>query len=701
MANNYERFGKYVLLEKLASGGMAEVYLSKHTGAIGVSKFVAIKRILPQYSDNEEFIEMFKEEAKIAVNLNHSNVVHIHEFGVERNQFFLVMEYVEGRNLRQIINELKKLANSFQIDQVIYIIKEVAAGLDHAHRCLDGTTGKPLNITHRDMSPQNIMISFEGEVKIIDFGIAKAENQLESTKAGTLKGKFGYMSPEQADGQVIDLRTDVFSLGIVFWELLAKDRLFSGTSEAAILRKIRESNIPSLRKIDPAIHPDLEKIVNKALAKDKNLRYQTAAALHRDLNRFLNTHYPEFSSQDFSVFIKHTFADSFSEQKGKLVEFSNIQVPDDGLDSKTVTKLNEKYRITLNSDSEENKSSNNNVSSMNLSSNSPFGVEPGKLEIPELSKKVDSNFSFKSLDEENSLINQTMGAKTSSTKTGHTKTFSNKSKTSNFNNTSYTKKKSVKKSSDKLTPTLLFLLILVFIFSGGYIYFKKTSNITFFEPNFIADKKSCLGQKENQKCIDKCKAGEKSVCLAMNKVIKDKIPSPKSFVTVKEIPAKEDTTQITELGSQSLKYSIYIESEPTQAEVYIDGVKQPGFTPMKVEVPAKTEFQLTLVKEPKDKYNQITKKVIATSKDFKIKEVLTEKKFGYLLINSPNAGLQYEVKINDSTSNNYTLRKFIQVPAETKLIVTVTNSLGFKARQEVFVKENTRQTIELIMKKVD
>jgi serine/threonine-protein kinase len=166
--------------------------------------------------------------------------VRVLDFGEEQGTPYLVMEYVEGQNLRQILNHLKKENKDFSIDQVIYIVKQVAAGLDHAHRCIDPNTGRPLNITHRDMSPQNIMVSFEGETKIIDFGIAKAENQLEVTKAGTLKGKFGYMSPEQADGHPIDLRTDIFSLGIVLWELLANDRLFTSSSEAAILRKIRE-----------------------------------------------------------------------------------------------------------------------------------------------------------------------------------------------------------------------------------------------------------------------------------------------------------------------------------------------------------------------------------------------------------------------------------------------------------------------------
>jgi serine/threonine-protein kinase len=332
MSQNFEQFGKYILLEKLASGGMAEVFLAKSLGASGVNKFLAIKRILPQYSDNKDFIDMFKEEAKIAVNLNHGSVVSIYDFGIERGQFYLVMEYVEGRNLRQVLNELKKRSQQFSIEQVAYMMKEVAAGLDHAHRLIDGTTGRPLNLVHRDMSPQNVMVSFEGEVKVIDFGIAKAESQLEATKTGTLKGKFGYMSPEQADGQSIDSRTDLFSLGIVLWELLAHDRLFTSNSEAAILRKIRECQIPSIRKVNPSVPVELENIVNKALAKDRALRYQTAAAFHKDLNRFLNTEYPDFSAHDFAIFIKNAFAESYAESKRKLVEYSRVS---SGFDDKT------------------------------------------------------------------------------------------------------------------------------------------------------------------------------------------------------------------------------------------------------------------------------------------------------------------------------------------------------------------------------
>lgn len=293
MSQNYEHFGKYILLEKIATGGMAEVWLSRATQAGGITKFVAVKKILPQYSDNPEFIQMFKDEAAIAMNLSHSNIVSIYGYDQDHGQLYLVMDYVEGRNLRQILNKMKNTQHKFTISQIVYMVKEIAAGLDHAHRSLNSATGKPLNITHRDMSPQNCMVSFEGEVKIVDFGIAKAESQVENTKTGTLKGKFGYMSPEQAEGQQTDLRTDVFSLGIVLWELLANDRLFIANNEINTLRKIRECQVPSLSKINPNIHPELERITNKALTRDRNLRYQTSAAMHRDLSRFLNKHDPE------------------------------------------------------------------------------------------------------------------------------------------------------------------------------------------------------------------------------------------------------------------------------------------------------------------------------------------------------------------------------------------------------------------------
>ena len=323
----FERFGNYILLEKLAAGGMAEIYLSKKLAAEGLQKFVAVKRILSQHSASEDFIRMFKDEAKIAVNISHSNVVGIHDFGVENKQLYIVMEYIEGKNLRQILNRLKQLNKRLSVSHIVYAAKMIAAGLDHAHRLIDATTGEPLNIIHRDMSPQNVMVSFEGEVKIIDFGIAKSTTQQENTRVGTLKGKFGYMSPEQVDGLEVDARTDIFALGIMLWEMLSEQRLFLSNNEMTTLRKIRDCKIPSLRQIDPNIPIELEKIVNKGLTRNKTQRYQTAAELQKDLQSFLNRYNPDFSSQDFSEFIKETYAEEIIDARKRQVAYSKIDIP--------------------------------------------------------------------------------------------------------------------------------------------------------------------------------------------------------------------------------------------------------------------------------------------------------------------------------------------------------------------------------------
>ena len=323
---NVEPFGSYLLLEKLAMGGMAEIFLSKSTGAKGIGKFVAIKRILPQYSENTSFIKMFTEEAKLCMNLSHSNIAKIHEFGIERSQFYIAMELISGRNLRQILSRLSQEKRpGLSVDQCVFVAKEVAAGLDYAHRCLDNSSGKPLNIIHRDMSPQNIMISFDGEVKVVDFGIAKTdESDDQHTQSGTLKGKFSYMSPEQSEGGELDIRTDVFSLGVVLWEILANKRLFSSSSEIATLKRVRECKIPPISKINPKVPEELERIVNIALAKKADNRYQTCAEFYKDLSRFLNHSFPDFSPHDFSTFFKTLYSDDFLSNRNKFIKYSKM-----------------------------------------------------------------------------------------------------------------------------------------------------------------------------------------------------------------------------------------------------------------------------------------------------------------------------------------------------------------------------------------
>ena len=314
---HFKKFGKYTIIKKLASGGMADILLASDLSPTGFGRFVVIKRALSKFSENEEFKDMFKNEGKVACNLKHRNITPIYEFGIERNQFFLSMEYISGKNLREFIKKSHGYRNPINISNTVHIIKEVASGLNYAHNAIDSNTGQPLNLIHRDISPQNIMLSFDGEIKLIDFGIAKiADTNL--TRAGHLKGKFSYMSPEQAHGEVLDERTDIFCLGIILWELLTNKRLFASKNELTSLKKVKNCDIFSAQKINPKIPTELNNIVKKALSKNKNSRYETAAKLEQDLNRFLNKTYPEYSHYDFISLMKTTYRKEIMGERENL-----------------------------------------------------------------------------------------------------------------------------------------------------------------------------------------------------------------------------------------------------------------------------------------------------------------------------------------------------------------------------------------------
>ena len=323
MDNKIISFGKYKLLNQIARGGMAEIFLGCSGSIKSAHKFLVIKRILSVHSHNKEFNKMFQNEGKIVVNLNHSNIGSIYEFGVEKNQYFICMEYISGRNMRQLVKKLKSQKKTLNPAMCAHIIRYACNGLDYAHNCTDSITGQPFNIIHRDISPQNIMISFGGDVKVIDFGIAKVDDS-EATKVGVLKGKFEYMSPEQVRGKTVDRRTDIFSLGSVLWELLANKKLFTGSNEVQILKKIKNCEIPNLKKINPNIPDRLVEIVNKALSSNKNLRYQTMAEMGKDISIFLNKVYPDFTHNTFSSFIKEVYIEEILEERQTLKKYSQL-----------------------------------------------------------------------------------------------------------------------------------------------------------------------------------------------------------------------------------------------------------------------------------------------------------------------------------------------------------------------------------------
>jgi len=319
-------FGKYLLLERINVGGMAEVFIAKAFGIEGFERVLAVKKILPTMASDNEFITMFIDEARISVQLNHANIVHIHELGKHDDSFYIAMEYVSGPDLRTILDRFRAGNARMPIAQAAYIASKICEGLDYAHRKKDGR-GMNLDIIHRDVSPQNVLISYEGEVKIIDFGIAKAANRSHQTQAGILKGKFAYMSPEQVQGRQIDRRSDIFAVGNILFEMLTGERLFVGGSDFSVVEKVRNAEVPSVREIDPEIPTGLEQILYRSLAREPTERYQWASEMQEDLLRFQLVGDTIYSSKNLSVFMKEAFAEDLQREHGRMERFTSMQKP--------------------------------------------------------------------------------------------------------------------------------------------------------------------------------------------------------------------------------------------------------------------------------------------------------------------------------------------------------------------------------------
>ncbi|HEX6738708.1 MAG TPA: protein kinase [Vicinamibacteria bacterium] len=277
-------YGPYRLLAKLAVGGMAEVFKAKRAGVEGFEKVVAVKRILPHLSDNKEFVDMFINEAKMVAGLSHPSIVQIFDLGKIEKSYYIAMEYVHGRDLRSILRRGKEKGLRLPLDLCVWIVAQVCSALEFAHRKKD-EQGQAMMIVHRDVSPQNILISFEGNVKLTDFGIAKAASKATHTDAGALRGKLLYMSPEQAWGKPMDRRADLFSLGIVFYEMVTEQKPFLSTSEMSILEMVRECRVRPPTELNARLPEKLEKVLLKALERDPDHRYQDAGEMFRDLER--------------------------------------------------------------------------------------------------------------------------------------------------------------------------------------------------------------------------------------------------------------------------------------------------------------------------------------------------------------------------------------------------------------------------------
>jgi serine/threonine protein kinase len=306
---------------------MAEVFKAKSFGVEGFERIVAVKRILPTMAEDDEFITMFVDEARIASHLTHQNIVQIYELGKTDNIYYISMEYVAGRDLRQILDHHKRLKRPMEVAKACYIASRVCEALEYAHKKKD-PAGKDLKIIHRDVSPQNVIISFEGEVKLCDFGIAKAVSRVSRTQVGVLKGKFAYMSPEQVRGQPTDRRSDLFALGVIFYEMLTGERLFLGESDYSTLEAVRNARVPAPTQYNGRIPATLEKIMMRLLARDPKDRYQWASEVHEDLLDHLVADGKIYHGRHLRGWMQEVYARDIEIENAKLEEFMRLKLPD-------------------------------------------------------------------------------------------------------------------------------------------------------------------------------------------------------------------------------------------------------------------------------------------------------------------------------------------------------------------------------------
>ena len=314
-----DTFGKYRIIEKIATGGMAEVYLATGSGEWGYDRLFAVKRLLPEYTDNPEFITMFRDEANIGKHLVHGNIVQVISFEIDRGQYGIVLEFVNGIDLHTLTALLQSSGNPLTVAMVCFIIRESARGLHFAHTRNDPVSEKPLNIIHRDISPSNIMISLNGDVKVSDFGIAKMTAKEGKTRAGILKGKFAYMSPEQIRGQNLTPSSDIFSLGTVMWEALTGKPLFVGTNEAETINRVAHALIDSkIGTLRPDVPEELSSLLLQMLGREILTRFPTAQTVEQVLTSYLNRHHSNFLPEQLAQHLAENLPTKIASNQERL-----------------------------------------------------------------------------------------------------------------------------------------------------------------------------------------------------------------------------------------------------------------------------------------------------------------------------------------------------------------------------------------------
>ena len=307
---------RYRITERVAAGGMAEVFRGVAESLQGFRKNIAIKRVLPALTKNKKFVAMFLDEARLSLALQHANIVQVFDIGHVDDTYFIVMEFVDGVDMKALLEWRRRINKRLSVAQTLYIISEVCKALSYAHELLNPETGKPLGIVHRDISPPNVLISKQGEVKVVDFGLAKAQSQLESTDPGVVKGKMSYLSPEAARGEEVDNKADIFAVGILLYEMLTGKRLFYGESDYQTVELVRNARIPPIRAQNHEVEPELEGIVRRALARRTEDRFRTATDLQDALAHYMYSRGLKVIARDIAALVRECLDDRAAQSGG-------------------------------------------------------------------------------------------------------------------------------------------------------------------------------------------------------------------------------------------------------------------------------------------------------------------------------------------------------------------------------------------------
>ncbi len=640
----FQRFGKYLILDHLVDGGMAKICRARYLGE-QANKMVAVKMVQPQFSNDEAFVRMFQDELNITFGMLHPNIMQVYDYGKTNGQLYTAMEYIHGANLKQYLDRLKERKVVFPVEISCFIISQVCLGLHYAHTFTDKLTGKPYNIVHRDISPHNIMLTYDGAVKVIDFGIAKAETNSEATQAGTIKGKLSYLAPEYLDGLELDARYDEFAVGITMWELLCSRKLFQANNDLAVLKQIQACKITPPSEINPLVPKELDAIVMKALSKDRAHRYENLDQMNRALVRFLYSTYPDFNASDLKTFADDLFKQEIASDQTKFVEYGSIDI------APYIEDMKQEESRTGKINRKEVGAKTAVVQPREKIRELEMTIEPVEVEIS-LAKKEHTQ-----TRKLNKAALQTAKASSRNTKLNSSgSTIKNAAKDKTGSRT--VSKKELARQEDKSSPKTMIILIIAASFAS----------ITYFQGDLT----------------------EKFIGINLKKMIHGE----EAKRTISSVPAQNKKSETAKTAPVATTGKIIMGGVDISMEVYVNGTKTEYMgRPIQVEL----DKEITVAVKKSGYIPYVTRLTLSKDKNSSVVNVpeLERAKMGLLTTSlnyTAGSKLVYE-EAGEKVERDLPFRD-IQIPEGTYQAKVINPILGTEKRVEFSIEENKKHFLE-------